>query len=293
MDEKKCSIDGCQKRAKCRGWCSMHYARWRVHGDPSKGARPKPQPKPECSVDECSSPAHARGWCGKHYRRWATHGDVTVNLNLYPDECSVAGCSKPYFGNGLCSMHYARLRATGDVGSPHSSRIMDHPGTCTIEDCDKPYRSKGLCSMHVARLDRYGSPFIVNAPQSGDANAQWRGDDLTYGGAHRRVYRARGRASEHECRCGDPAAQWAYDHADPDEKRGPNAGNPDNVCAFSPNPSHYMPMCVPCHKLLDLYLIEHPGGTYDEWLAEQAELDDLTEDELDDLIDAEIERWTN
>lgn len=30
----------------------------------------------------------------------------------------------------------------------------------------------------------------------------------------------------------------------------------------------------------------------DEWLAEQAALDDLTPDELDDLIDAEIDRWT-
>lgn len=31
----------------------------------------------------------------------------------------------------------------------------------------------------------------------------------------------------------------------------------------------------------------------DEWLSEQEALDDLTKDELDDLIDAEIERWTD
>ena len=31
---KQCSIDGCEKRHYARGWCSMHHARWRAHGDP-------------------------------------------------------------------------------------------------------------------------------------------------------------------------------------------------------------------------------------------------------------------
>lgn len=30
-----CSIEGCAKRAEKRGWCAMHYRRWRVHGDTS------------------------------------------------------------------------------------------------------------------------------------------------------------------------------------------------------------------------------------------------------------------
>lgn len=30
-----CSIAGCGKKHEARGWCSMHYGRWRRHGGPS------------------------------------------------------------------------------------------------------------------------------------------------------------------------------------------------------------------------------------------------------------------
>lgn len=29
-----CSIEGCLRRHEARGWCSLHYDRWRRHGDP-------------------------------------------------------------------------------------------------------------------------------------------------------------------------------------------------------------------------------------------------------------------
>lgn len=38
-----CSIDGCAKKKAARGWCDMHYYRWRNYGDPltlgPRGAR--------------------------------------------------------------------------------------------------------------------------------------------------------------------------------------------------------------------------------------------------------------
>lgn len=29
----ECSVDGCTKRAEARGWCQMHYVRWKKYGD--------------------------------------------------------------------------------------------------------------------------------------------------------------------------------------------------------------------------------------------------------------------
>ena len=40
MPERTCSIDGCGKKVQARGWCGMHYARWRKSGNPRHTERP-------------------------------------------------------------------------------------------------------------------------------------------------------------------------------------------------------------------------------------------------------------
>ena len=35
-----CIVDGCDKQARRRGWCYMHYSRWKKNGDPEKAQRP-------------------------------------------------------------------------------------------------------------------------------------------------------------------------------------------------------------------------------------------------------------
>lgn len=46
MAERICSIDGCDRPSRRRGWCTMHYSRWYEHGTTDK-PRPRPRtPKP-------------------------------------------------------------------------------------------------------------------------------------------------------------------------------------------------------------------------------------------------------
>jgi hypothetical protein len=40
MPDRTCSIEGCVKPARTRGWCGAHYRRWSLHGDPLAGRTP-------------------------------------------------------------------------------------------------------------------------------------------------------------------------------------------------------------------------------------------------------------
>lgn len=71
-DKPLCSIPGCDKPAVARGWCPMHYRRWKLYGDPQKGGRKSAR---TCSIPGCGNTARRRGWCDNHYMRWRNNGD--------------------------------------------------------------------------------------------------------------------------------------------------------------------------------------------------------------------------
>lgn len=77
MAERICSINGCDRKAQTRGWCPMHYARWRRSGDPGSSI-PVIQryTGSSCSVDGCETRAVSRGLCRLHYGRLYKTGSV-------------------------------------------------------------------------------------------------------------------------------------------------------------------------------------------------------------------------
>lgn len=36
MTKPLCAVNGCDRVSHCRGWCTLHYERWRTHGNPEK-----------------------------------------------------------------------------------------------------------------------------------------------------------------------------------------------------------------------------------------------------------------
>lgn len=77
MSEKKCSVEGCERPIRARGWCSTHYSKWQRNGDPLK-THPSRLRK-SCSVDGCAEMVHARKVCHKHYLRLKRTGSTEID----------------------------------------------------------------------------------------------------------------------------------------------------------------------------------------------------------------------
>lgn len=84
-----CLIDGCQKPARTRKMCRMHYGRWLRHGDTSYTGTRAPagsQRGVHCGVEGCEAPSRSLGFCNRHYAKFRETGD-----SLAPDRQSRRG----------------------------------------------------------------------------------------------------------------------------------------------------------------------------------------------------------
>lgn len=113
-----CSVDGCDRPTRSRGWCETHYRWWLRRGEEPKGPIPPARPRQGvCSVSDCQSPSIARLLCHAHYRRWRVHGDPTAGGPVRPRRdpvCSVDGCDRAHLSHGFCGTHLARFKRWGD-----------------------------------------------------------------------------------------------------------------------------------------------------------------------------------
>jgi hypothetical protein len=158
--------------------------------------------------------------------------------------CEVDGCGRRgRLSRGMCHTHYMRWRLRGDPGG---GSIGAYGRTkCEAEGCDRAHFTHGYCKMHYSRWKSNGDPLVVG--NVGAAHHLWAGTNIGYRGQHDRLRSARGPASSQMCRhCAAPADEWAYDHADPQERRDDQTGLP-----FSSDLGRYIPLCKSCHQLFD------------------------------------------
>lgn len=81
MSKRICSVDGCERVHKARGFCGKHHMAFLTYSDPLGRSLSRPRSvSGTCSVVGCERPVRARGWCMMHYTRWYKHGDPDVVL---------------------------------------------------------------------------------------------------------------------------------------------------------------------------------------------------------------------
>ena len=109
-----CSVAGCDRPYKARGWCRVHYERWRVRGSPYTLKKLANGTHETCTIAKCDKTHRSRGWCTMHWTRWSRYGDPLIRLKVAQGEfetCTIDGCPRPYKSKGLCHIHYNSLIA--------------------------------------------------------------------------------------------------------------------------------------------------------------------------------------
>ena len=59
--EGQCKIEGCQRPVRAKGYCRVHYNKWR------KGEYGKTRYKP-CKMEGCTHRRHRKAYCEEHYK---------------------------------------------------------------------------------------------------------------------------------------------------------------------------------------------------------------------------------
>lgn len=133
-----CTVPGCTRPHKLRGYCNAHAQRFRrgVKVDVPLRSRDM-TPKEHCSAPDCLEPVKAKGLCQMHYARLLRHGFTKYpNRKNAPKPCSVTGCENHLYASGMCNQHYMRRRNLHEkygITPADADRILaQQGGVCAI-----------------------------------------------------------------------------------------------------------------------------------------------------------------
>lgn len=137
MAKRTCSIDGCEKPHLARGWCSMHYERWKHHGDPMYTAPSSPIERLLLRIVITPGPLGTPCWVPT-YCRDGGGGYAAMNVNGRLTSC-----------HGVAYEHF--------VGPVPEGLELDH--LCRVRTCCNPAHLEAV--THLENVRRGMAPNVV------------------------------------------------------------------------------------------------------------------------------------
>jgi 5-methylcytosine-specific restriction endonuclease McrA len=73
----RCEVSDCMDAVACRGWCTFHYTRWKLTGDPTQMYdRIFYEADQACAFADCNGKARKIGYCSSHYAQVVRGADL-------------------------------------------------------------------------------------------------------------------------------------------------------------------------------------------------------------------------
>lgn len=154
--DDQCSVQNCLRNKRARGWCNLHYKRWKRNGDPNTTVRRSADHSPGqmnfCSTEGCDRLVNAEGLCFHHrngtarrvltdsgYRVLRSPDDVFKFVDVgdcwqWTGSCDKDGYGKFRFNN----RHFRAHRFVWEllVGPIPDGLVIDH--LCRNTGCVNP-----------------------------------------------------------------------------------------------------------------------------------------------------------
>ena len=154
---KLCSVEGCTRKYRAKGYCATHYDRVVKWGSPGDNTLKRQPQNSTCSIDSCVKDSHALGLCHNHYREQRRRSSGSIAREPRPKKCQLVSCNRKHYSLGYCSLHYSRKVAKGDVleDVPPRVLVLNREG-CIVRSCNRPHWSNGVCRNHSTMHRTYG-----------------------------------------------------------------------------------------------------------------------------------------